>query len=72
MSLVSPNGRVLELFMDEPTLQEIISTTHHSGQFVANMSSPFLQTDCDYICLGKIVPELKTTLGVTSLSVEVR
>ena len=65
------NLKMVELFIDEPTLQEIASAAHYSNQFRVNMTSPFLRTDCDMLCLGTLFPELKTQLGPTKLIVEV-
>ncbi|CAD5235737.1 unnamed protein product [Bursaphelenchus xylophilus] len=62
---------VLEVFMDEALLQEMLSTAHFSGELVTNISSPFLRTDCDLLCLGKIVPELRHSLGKSALYAEV-
>ena len=66
------NQKMVELFIDEPTLQEIASAAHYSDQFKVNMTSPFLRTDCEMLCLGTLFPELKTQLGPTKLIVEVR
>ena len=62
---------MVELFIDEPTLQEIASAAHYSDQFRVNTTSPFLRTDCDMFCLGTLFPELKNQLGPTKLIVEV-
>lgn len=63
--------RILEIFLDEPTIQEIVSTAHYSGEIITNITSPFLTTDCELLCLGKIVPELRSALGPTLLYAEV-
>uniref|UniRef100_A0A7E4VKE7 BPI2 domain-containing protein n=1 Tax=Panagrellus redivivus TaxID=6233 RepID=A0A7E4VKE7_PANRE len=66
------NQRMLELFIDEPTLQEIISAAHFSDLLIANITSPFLRTECDMLCLGTLFPELAEELGPTSLIVIVK
>uniref|UniRef100_A0AC34G5I4 Lipid-binding serum glycoprotein C-terminal domain-containing protein n=1 Tax=Panagrolaimus sp. ES5 TaxID=591445 RepID=A0AC34G5I4_9BILA len=61
---------MMELFIDEPTLQEVVSAAHFSDQFKANITSPFLKTECEMLCLGTLFPELGAELGPTSLIVE--
>ena len=63
--------KMLELFIDEPTLQEVVSAAHFSDQFKANITSPFLKTECEMLCLGTLFPDLSAELGPTSLIVEV-
>ncbi|KAI6191145.1 hypothetical protein M3Y97_00196100 [Aphelenchoides bicaudatus] len=55
---------ILEVFLDEATIQEI-------EEIITNITSPFLTTQCEILCLGKIVPELRSALGPTLLYAEV-
>ncbi|KAI6210855.1 hypothetical protein M3Y96_00372100 [Aphelenchoides besseyi] len=64
-------SNIMEVFLDEVTIQEVASTSHYSGELITNITSPFLTTDCELLCLGKIVPRLREVLGPTSLYAEV-
>uniref|UniRef100_A0A915EPP1 Lipid-binding serum glycoprotein N-terminal domain-containing protein n=1 Tax=Ditylenchus dipsaci TaxID=166011 RepID=A0A915EPP1_9BILA len=66
------NKRLVELFMDEITLQELVSSSHNAGLFKTNFTSPFLRTKCDVLCIGKLVPQLQATLGSTALLAVIR
>ncbi|KAI1709357.1 hypothetical protein DdX_11432 [Ditylenchus destructor] len=65
-------NRVVELFIDEMTMQELVTAGHRNGLFTSNFTSPFFRTQCDLLCIGKLVPELGRIYGNTSLYAMVR
>ncbi|CEF70249.1 Lipid-binding serum glycoprotein, C-terminal domain and Bactericidal permeability-increasing protein, alpha/beta domain-containing protein [Strongyloides ratti] len=64
--------RMMEVFISEQTIQEIMTSAHMAGQFKSNFTSPFLRTNCDGLCLGILLPGLKNEVGSTQLRIFVR
>uniref|UniRef100_A0A0N5C0N7 BPI2 domain-containing protein n=1 Tax=Strongyloides papillosus TaxID=174720 RepID=A0A0N5C0N7_STREA len=64
--------RMMEVFVSEQTIQEVMTSAHMAGQFKSNFTSPFLRTDCDGLCLGILLPGLKNEVGSTQLRIFVR
>uniref|UniRef100_A0A0N5A013 BPI2 domain-containing protein n=1 Tax=Parastrongyloides trichosuri TaxID=131310 RepID=A0A0N5A013_PARTI len=64
--------RMMEVFISEKTIQEVMTSAHMAGQFKSNFTSPFLRTDCDGLCLGILLPGLKNEVGSTQLRIFVR
>lgn len=54
-----PRNRIVELFLDEVTLQELANVAHRTDQFESRIGSAFLQTKCKFLCVGKLIPEVR-------------
>ncbi|KAK0405978.1 hypothetical protein QR680_018295 [Steinernema hermaphroditum] len=65
------SSRMAEVFIEEETIQTIASAAHFAEQLRTNVTSPFLRTHCDVMCIGTIFPDLGTSLDHSALRVEV-
>ncbi|KAF1747268.1 hypothetical protein GCK72_023730 [Caenorhabditis remanei] len=62
--------RMIDMFIDEHTVQSIIAAAHFAGHLKTKIESPFLKTSCDVLCIGTVLPELAEQVPNRTLSVE--
>uniref|UniRef100_A0A8R1DHE3 Lipid-binding serum glycoprotein C-terminal domain-containing protein n=1 Tax=Caenorhabditis japonica TaxID=281687 RepID=A0A8R1DHE3_CAEJA len=62
--------RMIDMFIDEHTVQSIIAAAHFSGHLKTKIESPFLKTSCDVLCIGTVLPELAEQVPNRTLTVE--
>uniref|UniRef100_A0A0N5AHY3 BPI2 domain-containing protein n=1 Tax=Syphacia muris TaxID=451379 RepID=A0A0N5AHY3_9BILA len=68
---LEPSSRMIDMFIEEETVQNIIAATHFAGHFNQTVVSQFLRTNCEVLCVGTVLPELKQTLPNRTLKVQV-
>ncbi|CAD6185283.1 unnamed protein product [Caenorhabditis auriculariae] len=62
--------RMVDMFIDEHTVQSILAAAHFASHLKTTIESPFLRTDCDVLCIGTVLPELAESLPNRTLKVE--
>ncbi|VDO91645.1 unnamed protein product [Heligmosomoides polygyrus] len=65
------SSRMISIFVEEDTVQNILKAAHYAGHFRTTVQSPFLQTQCDVLCIGTVLPELAEAMPNSSLAVQV-
>ncbi|PIO76957.1 LBP / BPI / CETP family protein [Teladorsagia circumcincta] len=66
-----PSTRMITIFVEEETMQNILKAAHYAGHFITTVESPFLKTQCDVLCIGTMLPELSEAMPNTSLIAQV-
>jgi hypothetical protein len=56
---LEPTHRMLDMYVHESVVQTAISGAHYAGYLSKSLSAPFLRINCDVLCIGSIVPELR-------------
>ncbi|CAB3399941.1 unnamed protein product [Caenorhabditis bovis] len=62
--------RMIDMFIDEHTVQSIIAAAHFSHHLKTKIESPFLRTNCDVLCIGTVLPEIAEIMPNRTLHVE--
>lgn len=62
--------RMVDMFIDEYTVQSILAAAHFASHLKTTIESPFLRTDCDVLCIGTVLPELNETMSNRTLKIE--
>ncbi|TKR81838.1 hypothetical protein L596_015649 [Steinernema carpocapsae] len=65
------SSKMVEIFIEEETIQTVASAAHFAEQLRTNVSSPYLRTQCDYMCIGTIFPDLAESFQNSSMRVQV-
>ncbi|KAK6058172.1 hypothetical protein COOONC_04264 [Cooperia oncophora] len=66
-----PSTRMITIFVEEETVQNILKAAYSTGHFLTTVESPFLQTQCDVLCIGSVLPELSEAMPNSSLVAQV-
>ncbi|CAJ0928206.1 unnamed protein product, partial [Mesorhabditis belari] len=69
---VSKTQRMVDIFVDEETVQSSIAAAHFADHLKTTIESPFLDTQCDVLCLGTVVPELARVLPNKTLTINAK
>ncbi|ETN75209.1 LBP / BPI / CETP family protein [Necator americanus] len=64
------SSRMITVFVEEHTVQSILAATHFAGHFLATVDSPFLQTHCDVLCIGTVLPEIGEAMPNSSITLQ--
>ncbi|CAI4224906.1 unnamed protein product [Auanema sp. JU1783] len=64
------SSRMIDMFVDEPTVQSILTAAHFAGHLRTVLDTPFLRTDCEVLCVGTVLPELAEVLPNSTMKVE--
>ncbi|KAK6030588.1 LBP / BPI / CETP family protein, partial [Ostertagia ostertagi] len=67
----TPSTRMITIFVEEETMQNILKAAYYAGHFITTVESPFLKTQCDVLCIGTMLPELSEAMPNTSLIAQV-
>uniref|UniRef100_A0A7I4Z0C1 LBP / BPI / CETP family protein n=1 Tax=Haemonchus contortus TaxID=6289 RepID=A0A7I4Z0C1_HAECO len=66
-----PSTRMITIFVEEVTIQKLLNAAHNASLFINTVESPFLQTQCDVLCIGTLMPELSEAMPNSSLVAQV-
>ncbi|VDO49859.1 unnamed protein product [Haemonchus placei] len=62
---------MITIFVEEVTIQKLLNAAHNASLFINTVESPFLQTQCDVLCIGTLMPELSEAMPNSSLVAQV-
>ncbi|GMR32374.1 hypothetical protein PMAYCL1PPCAC_02569, partial [Pristionchus mayeri] len=62
--------RMIDMVVDEHTVQSVVAAAHFAGHLKTTIASPFLRTSCEVLCVGTVLPELQEALPNRTLRVQ--
>ncbi|GMT32840.1 hypothetical protein PFISCL1PPCAC_24137, partial [Pristionchus fissidentatus] len=62
--------RMVDMLVDEHTVQSVVAAAHFAGHLTTTIQSPFLRTNCEVLCVGTVLPELQEALPNRTLKVQ--